>query len=165
MVGANLAPSYIGLMRGLFLFLTFALPHVAQAQTLMLNVENMRSDTGIVTYVVCREDEFEAALAADQACDISGFFEAQEPITQFGISLPAGRYAILVTHDPSRGPVTGFLTEFLTEAENVGVGFIAQSPPFLEALSFDDIAFDVMGRQSISIQIVYSDDQALLAIE
>lgn len=118
----------------------------AAADSIMFSVENMRNGEGRVAYALCREDEFNLAYRGGASCDIQGAIEAQPDVTQFGVNVPGGTYAIIMVHDENRD-------QRLSPDEGLG---LSNNPDLdREDLTFSDVALKIEGRMGTEIRLEY----------
>ncbi len=127
------------------LTLALSLPGLASADSIMFSVQGMRSGEGTLAYQLCQADEFEAALNSDGPCAIEGAIEAQPEVTQFGLTLEGGTYAVILRHDENRDGTTR------------GLGLSNNPDQATNPLRFADVAIEIEGRMGADIQLTYID--------
>ncbi|MEP0910102.1 DUF2141 domain-containing protein [Leptolyngbya sp. GB1-A1] len=122
------------------------------AQTLVLRIDGLRSQKGVVHLAVF-------ASADGYPKDISravrsGSFEVDEALLEIELpDLPYGKYAVTVHHDEN---MDGQLNFNAIGIPQEGIGFSSNPPIWLGAPSFEKAAFEFDANQSIvSITMKY----------
>lgn len=125
--------------------ISLALPSMATADSIMFTVEGLRSGEGTLGYQLCEASEFDAALREGQPCAIQGYIEAQDEVTQFGLNLEGGTFAVILRHDENRDG----LAKGLGLSNNPDLG--------QNLIDFDAAAIEIEGRMGADIKLSYSD--------
>ena len=138
-------------MKLILISFLLAIPYLLHAQDVRLNitVSNIHSAEGTIFIAVFSN---EAAYPDGEKAFSSVSVKAMEPTVNTRLNLPKGRYAICVLHDKNKDKKLntnffGMPTEGYGFSENPGRGF---SQP-----SFDDVAFNLTGDQSMNIRLIH----------